>query len=197
VSCGRVNRSIALALVAAMACLGCWSFQGGTDYRATSASTRPFGSDAILRVNEAGIAWGNGQLAERVQSELLRSGLFERVHFPVEPPDPPEVVIEVEALGELDEAITWAVFASAVVGYFYFVPALFVPVFEDYAVTCEIRVREGGKTIRSFRVASEANVVHALFANPNQFVTEARGKVFADLAGQIAAGVAEGRPRQP
>jgi hypothetical protein len=193
VSGGRAKRSVALALAAATASLGCWSFQGGTDYRATSASSRPFGPDAILRVNEAGIAWGNGQLAERVQSELLRSGLFERVYFPVEPPGPPEVVIEVEALGELDEAITWAVVASAIVGYFYFVPALFVPLFEDYGVTCEVRVREGGRTIRSFRVASESTVAHAVFADPDRFVTEAREKVFADLAGQIAAGVAEGR----
>jgi len=47
---------------------------------------------------------------------LLGAGIFERVDYPVEPPDPPDLVIEVESLGSSDEAIAWAVLAAAATG---------------------------------------------------------------------------------
>jgi hypothetical protein len=63
----------------------------------------------------------------------LKQGIFERAHYPVEPRDFPRVVIEVEAIGSLDEAIAWAIIASAEE-----VPGTFVPdakrrVFRDLA----------------------------------------------------------------
>jgi hypothetical protein len=193
------HAALAIALVLGQA--GCWSFQLGAKAYDPRDIPEPFAEGAILRVNEAGVAWGNGIFGQDVQQGMLRAGLFERVYYPVEPPDPPEYVVEVTALGNLDEAILWALLASAATGYFFFMPAPVMPYFEDYGVTCDVQVRRGSELLHQFQVETEANVVHAIFADPEKFVTDARTRVFRHLASRIVEGVAETkfppRPAEP
>jgi hypothetical protein len=185
-----VRRLAAWVSIAAAAHLGCWSFVSGPLPREAAQATPVTRPEAILRVNEAGVAWGEGELADAVRAALLRSGRFERVHHPVEPPDPPRLVIEVQALGGADEFALWSAVAALVIGYFYFAPGLVLPFFDRYRVRCEVRVRDGAAVLREFEVESRVTAVHAMLASPEGYLAEARSRLFADLAERIAAGVA-------
>jgi hypothetical protein len=185
-----VRRLRAAVVLAATAHLGCWSFVSGPSGLATPKAPGAAATEVILRVNEAGVAWGDGTLADEVREALVRSGRYAHVYHPVEPLGPPDLVVEVEAVGDFHEPAAWSVLAAFVIGYFYIAPAFVVPLFEDYDVTCKVRVREGAATVRQFTVESEASVTYAAFASRERFVTEARERIFVDLAERIAAGVA-------
>ena len=181
----------ALAVVLALAQTACWSFQFGAKGFPLRDVEAPLAKGAILRVNEAGIAWGNGGLGPSVQKGLLRAGLFERVYYPIEPANPSDLVVEVDALGKMHEIAIWGFIAAAATGYFFFMPAPVMPYFEDYGVTCDVRVRRGHEVLREFQVETQSNVVHAIFADPETFVSEARQRVFSDLTDRIVDGVAQ------
>ena len=171
--------------------VGCWSFQVGPGEPETP-SFRADSPAAILRVSEAGIPWANGELGPAIQESLLAHGVFRAVHFPTEPRDgKTAVVVEVVGLGGVDEAVLWAALAAGATGYFFFLPALVLPFFQDYEAEVEVRVRRDESVLGSFRLAAEANIVHAMFAGPGDYVPKARKSVIRHLAGDVAAGVAE------
>ena len=186
----RLARSL---LAIALTQSACWSFQYGARGFVPSEVQKPFASNAILRVNEAGVAWGNGGLGPTVQQGLLSTGLFEHVYYPVEPSHPPELVVEVEALGHIDHAAAWASLAAMATVYFFFLPAPVLPYFDDYRITCDVRVRRGDEVLREFQVETKSKVVHAILADPEHFVPEARERVFRDLSDLIADGVAQAK----
>src|SRR5262249_27208859 len=104
---GRAALAVLLALVSS----GCWRLVPRTQEGAATPALAPVAPEVILRVNEAGVAWGNGDLGAEIQQALLTAALFRRVHYPVEPANPPELAIEVQALGRYEEAEAWGVVA--------------------------------------------------------------------------------------
>jgi hypothetical protein len=180
----------ALAMAAALACTGCWSFMTGAKGFTPARAQGVAAPHAILRVNEAGIAWGNGDFGAQLHRALLDASLFERVYYPVEPPEPPEWIIEVQALGRMNEASLWAVIAATATGWFFFLPAPVLPYFEDYGVTCEVRVLRGDAPPHSFQVETQATVIHAIFADPESFVAKAKERVFRELVDRVVDGIA-------
>jgi len=187
------TRAAVLLLAIAPSWLGCWSFQAGPkDFEFAGAVSRNADATAILRVNEAGIPWGNGEFGPAIQEELLSRGIFSQVYYPVEPIDPPSTVIEVVGLGDFDEAVLWAMIASAATGYFFFLPAPVLPYFQDYEAEFEVRVIRADQPVQSFRVESSALVVHAVFARPINYLPKVRTSVVENLTQKVAAGI-EGR----
>lgn len=173
----RVAGSV-LAIAVALAQSGCWAYHSGATGFVPRHLAHPLAKDAILRVNEAGIAWGgDGDLGVNVQEALLRAELFDHVYYPVEPPNPPDLVIEVVALG------TWnyGLVLRLVVG----------PSSEDYGISCDVRVLQGNTLLREFHVESKSSVVHSEDADSMEFETVARQRVFRDLSDRIADGLAE------
>lgn len=186
----RRSFATSLALLLALSQTGCWHFMTGARGFEPAQASASLSTEAVLRVNEAGVAWGNGEFGEELKRTLLKQGIFQRVHYPVEPRELPNVVIEVEALGSLDEAILWAIIAAGATGYFLFLPAPVLPYFEDYGVSCDVRVLEDGLVTHRFQIKTETKVIHAILADPAKFVPDAKRRVFRDLADRIADAVA-------
>ena len=147
--------------------------------------------EAILRVNEAGVAWGDGAFDEAVQKALVAHGVFERVHYPVEPRDPPEWVVEVEALAFSDLAETWNVVKSAGIGHPFTMPLIFLPDFEDYGIACDVRVLRGSEPMLELQVEAESHMLYGPFARPIGFLPPARDRVVRALVTQIALKLAD------
>ncbi len=185
------KRAALLLLAFAPYWLGCWSFQRGPkDFEfAEAASGRVADTTAILRVNEAGIPWGNGEFGSAIQDELLSRGIFRQVHYPVEPIDPPGTVVEVVGLGDFDEAVVWALIAATATGYFLFLPAPVMPYFQEYEAEFEVRVIRADQPTQSFRVESSASIVHAVFTAPSRYMPNVRSSLIENLAKRVAAGV--------
>ena len=170
--------------------LGCWSFQRGPKALEFAEEISGQGDTAaILRVNEAGIPWGNGEFGSAIREQLLSQGTFSEVHYRVEPIDPPSTVVEVVGLGKFDEAVVWALFAAAATGYFLFLPAPVMPYFQEYEAELEVRVTRAGEQTHTFRVASSASIVHAIFASPSRYLPDVRTSLIENLSTQVAAGV--------
>jgi hypothetical protein len=184
------KRAAFLLLTLAPNWLGCWSFQTGPkDFEFAEAVSARAEATAILRVNEAGIPWGNGEFGSAIQEQLLSRGIFSKVYYPVEPIDPPGTVVEVVGLGDFDEAVLWAMIAAAATGYFLFLPAPVMPYFQSYEAEFEVRVVRAGEQAQTFQVASSASIVHAAFAAPSSYLPGARTSLIENLSKQVAAGV--------
>jgi len=175
-----------LAVVATVAHLGCYSFTSGPrPFEPPTGASPQRATDAILRVNEAGVFWGVGDFGEQVRQRLLAARAFEQVYYPVEPRNPPEWVVEVESISSGRRHYLWEAFA--VLTYF---PLAFGPYFWDYVVTCDVRVRHAGEVLQHFEVESSALMGFGTFTNLEDVVPQARDSVLQDLALRIAYGVA-------
>jgi len=186
------SRTIAAIALLAMVpgFLGCWSFQTGPKrFEFAEATPSRASAKAILRVNEAGIPWGNGEIGPAIREALLSRGVFREVYYPVEPIDPPTTVVEVIGLGDADEAVAWALIAATATGYFLFLPAPVMPYFQGYEAELEVRVIRADRPSQSFRVDSRASIVHACFASPSAYVPGVRSSLIENLTQQVAAGV--------
>ncbi|MEM9173689.1 MAG: hypothetical protein AAGC67_00500 [Myxococcota bacterium] len=181
---------VAVLFVTFLTQAGCWSFQTGPGAYAPQAPKGDGSAQAILRVNEAGVPWGNGELAEAIQKALIGRKAFSAVHYPVEPaPSADQIIVEVSGIGGLDEAILWGTIAAAATGWFFFLPAPILPYFQDYEGALEVTLSRDGNTIATFEVEAEAGIVHAIFATPEAYVDPARRQLIEHLALQVADGV--------
>ncbi|MDJ0867770.1 MAG: hypothetical protein QNK03_16820 [Myxococcota bacterium] len=183
----RARRTLTIAAIGllALANTGCWHFlTGASGYQPSSSGS--IGGAALLRVNEAGFYWSNGSFGEVLREALLAQDVFDEIHYPVEPVDPPSVVLEVEAVGHFDEAVTWAFIGATITGFFYFVPMPIVPYFQSYDSECLVRLRDGDRLVGEFGVETRARVTHAIFANPETYVEKVKERTFRDLSARIA-----------
>ena len=188
----RSSRQRAAFILLAMApnWLGCWAVQIGpkSSKFAETVSARA-DATALLRVNEAGIPWGNGKFGPAIQEQLLSRGIFSEVHYLVEPIDPPSTVVEVVGLGQFDEAILWSLIATVATVNYFFLPAPVMPYFESYDAEFEVRVVRAGEQPQTFQVESSASIVRAIAADPSSYLPTARMSLIENLSKQVAAGV--------
>jgi hypothetical protein len=139
-------------------------------------------------VADAGVAWSDETLASEIGEGLRREGFV--VHHPIEPPSAPPLRVEVKVLGSEGSVVAWGILGAAVIGYFFFLPSLVWPFFDNYGTKSTVRVLEHGQEIHRFEVEAKATVTHALFADANHWREEVRSGVFRDLSTKIATEVA-------
>jgi hypothetical protein len=161
---------------------------------ARSAAHAP---DAILRVNEAGVAWGDGAFGEAVQQALVSHRVFERVHYPVEPRDPPDWIVEVEALARFDRAETWSLLKTLSLAHVYSLGLFFFPDFEDYGIACEVRVRRGSQLVLEFQVEEESHLLYGPDTRRFEYLPPARNRVVQALVARIATTIGDADLGEP
>jgi hypothetical protein len=175
-----------LAVVATVVHLGCYAFTSGPrPFEPPTGASPQRATEAILRVNEAGVWWGVGDFGDQVRQRLLAARAFEQVYYPVEPRNPPRWVVEVESIGSVRRHYVWEAFAALTL-----FPQALGPYFLDYLVTSDVRVRHAGEVLQHFQVESSALMGFAAFTSLEGVVPQARDRVLQDLALRVAYGVA-------
>ena len=170
----------------------CYSYSWGPEMPEPSAArTAVQAPAAILRVNEAGVAWGDGEFGEAVQDALVSHGVFAHVHYPVEPRDPPEWAVEVEALALFDRAETWSVVKSLGAVHLFSYALVFFPELEDYGIACDVRVRRGSELVLEFQIDAESHLLYGPSAQRILYLPPARDRVVRQLVTRIALKLAD------
>jgi hypothetical protein len=145
----------------------CWVYVPSPPISAVKAErSRPAAS---LIVDETGFPWAGGQLGSALARDLVTSGAFERIDYPVVPHGKPDVEIRVVARGLIDERQLWAEFASTFDVVFFLLPLPVTPYFEVWHCSADVRVDLGARGVLSVPVEDSIQVTHALFASPSRY----------------------------
>lgn len=185
IACHRPPRPFLALLLAFLFVPGCWSFRLGPDDLPFVNGSGAGEAEAILRVNEAGVPWGNGKLGPAIRDALESRGVFSTVHYPVEPDPSGLLRIEVVGLGKLDEAVIWGVLASSATGFFFFLPAPVLPYFQDYEGTLNVTIYDQDQVVSSFEVEAETSIVSAIMAPADDYYEPAVDALVQHLATRV------------
>jgi hypothetical protein len=139
----------------------------------------------VLSVND-GVAWGGGRLGDIVRDTLKASGTFTEVYYPVEPRNPPDLKLLINAKGNVDEEIGGGILKSIFIGLLLFIPVGVIRFGKTYNLDAEVVLSREGKEERRFNVMSKTEVSHTMFTQGEEYEPAAREAAFKDLGLRIA-----------
>jgi hypothetical protein len=178
---------VALGVALVLAC-GCW-------VRVRVPEPEPVAPPAaaaealVLRVDEGGLVWGDGHLGDEVRRVLLASGHFDAVHYPLVPPDPPTLQLDLSVEGGMREN-PWNLFAGVLTAYTAFLASAFMPFYADFELHGEGVLSRDGRELRRFPLDLRTHVTHALFAGPERFQPDVRARAYTAAAQRVLSELA-------
>ncbi len=141
----------------------------------------------VLKLNEAGVVWGGGQLGGFTRSALLASGAFGEVYYPIEPRNPPPLYLNIDTRGNVDEEIGWGIVKSVVIGLLLLIPVGIIRFNKDFNLDAQVVLLKGGQEVQRFRVTGATRVAHTMFSDSAGYEPAAREAAATYLATAIVA----------
>lgn len=138
----------------------------------------------VLRVND-GVAWGGGKLGDIVRDTLKANGTFTEVYYPVEPRNPPDLKVTIDARGNVDEEIGEGIVKSIFIGLLLFIPVGVIRFDKTFNLDADVVLSREGKEERQFNVKSKTEVSHTMFTRGEECEPAAREAAFRDLGVRI------------
>lgn len=149
------------------------------------APVRKLGDGVVLSVND-GVPWGGGKLGDIVQDTLKAKGTFVEVYYPVEPRNPPDLRLTIDARGNVDEEVGVGIVKCIFIGLLLFIPVGVIRFNKTFDLHADVVVSRKGKEERRFNIKSKTGVSHTLFTQGEEYEPAAREAAFRDLALRIA-----------
>lgn len=141
----------------------------------------------VLKLNEAGVVWGGGQLGDFTRSALIASGAFGEVYYPIEPPNPPPLRLSIDARGNVDEEIGLGIVKSVIIGALFFLPVGIIRFNKDFKLDAQVVLLEAGQEVQRYRVTGATRVAHTMFSDAAEYEPAARQAAATYLAAAIVA----------
>ncbi len=163
---------------------GCgWRVTG--PLRTDSGQLGQVAESALLKANDGAVEWGGGQMGTIVQRQLLASGAFAQVYYPIEPRERPALQIAITASGKVNEDVGGGTLKAIVIGLFLFAPVGLIRFDKDFTLDATVVVTRDGHEPDHFAVNNTTHIAHTMFSDPGAYEAEAREEAFGDLAKQI------------
>ncbi len=138
----------------------------------------------VLSVND-GVPWGGGNLGDIVRDTLKANGTFTEVYYPVEPRNPPDLRLAIDARGSVDEEIGEGIAKSFFIGLLLFIPVGVIRFDKTFDLDADVVLSRKGKEERRFNVKSKTEVSHTMFTRGEEYEPAAREAAFRDLGIRI------------
>ncbi len=138
----------------------------------------------VLSVND-GVPWGGGRLGDIVKDALMVNGTFTEVYYPVEPRNPPDLRLTIDARGSVDEEIGEGILKSVFIGLLLFLPVGLIRFDKTFDLDADVVLTRKGKEERRFTVKTKTGVSHTMFTGGDEYEPSARQAAFRDLGMRI------------